>query len=214
MSDPLAIDALERLGQQFQRLEERAPEVPGRARRPRRRGPVVGILVGAALIASTSVGVAAVTGVFDRQPDGLVRQSVPRTVAHGTDGLFGAWSAVTYASDRGLCLDVTVEHNLAEEPLMSGSCGGEHALARDGGGLDAPKTFLYGLAPYEAAEIRVQAEGRPAVTVPAHPIDRDTGSFFFVSIAAAVEAAKAVPLARDGAPVGPPVFTVRSSGAP
>jgi hypothetical protein len=213
MSDRLTIDALEDLGQQFQRLEQRAAGSTRQARGTRGL-PTVAIMVGTVLIASTSVGVAAVTGVFDRQPDGLIRQSVPRTVAHGTDKLFGTWSAVTYSSDQGLCLDVTVEHNLGDEPLMSGSCGGGHALARDGGGQDAPKTFFYGLAPYQAAKVKVQAKGEPAVTVATHPIGPDIGSFYFVSIDKNVDRATAISLTAAGTQLGPPVFTLRASNTP
>jgi hypothetical protein len=203
MSDRPAIDALEDLGQQFGRLERAGRPV----RDARRRVPAVAILVGAVLVGSTSLAVAAATGVFDRQPDGLVRQSVPRTIASGNDELFGRWSAVTYSSDQGLCLDVTVEHNIAEESLMSGSCGGDHAITRDGGGPVAAKTFLYCLAPYAASNVKLQVQGEPAVTVPTHPVSPDIGAFYFVSLDKNVGKAEAVPLSAIGAPVGPALFS-------
>jgi hypothetical protein len=213
MRDRLSIDALEHLGQQFHDLDEleSAGEDSASIKRSRVRGrrvSRVGFLVAALLAVSTSLAVAAVNGIFDRQPDGLVRESKPRTVARGTDPLFGTWKAVTYMSDRGLCLDVTVEHNIADEALMSGSCGGDHSISRDGGAPGrADKTFFYGLAPFDAATVAVRPKGGQEVAVAVHPIDREMGSFYLVSIDRLVESGEATAFGPSGTQLGSPVYT-------
>jgi hypothetical protein len=200
MSDRLAFDALEDLGQQLSRLERRAagPSAP-----TRRRVPTVAIVVAAIFAGSTSLAIAAATGVFDRQPDGLIRRSVPQTIAKGDDPLFGRWSAVTYESDHGLCLDVTVEHNIADESMMSGSCGGGHGFAQDGGGPTVPKAFFYGLAPYAATKVRLEIKGESPMTIATHRVSPDVGAFYFASVERNVDNAQVVPLSASSDPVGP-----------
>lgn len=205
MTGRLSVDALEDLARQFVDLDASRP-APSPARWRVRGARRVVVLVGALLVASTSLAVGAATGVFDRQPDGLVRQSAPKSIARGSDQRFGAWSAVIYGSDQGLCLDVTVQRNIDGDQLTSGSCGGEHAIAHDGGGPMAPGTFFYGLAPFAATRVTVRAPGAPAVTVPTFRVNPDVGAFFFASVTNNAETAQATPTDDHGRPVGPSVF--------
>jgi hypothetical protein len=206
MNDRLSVDALEDLGRQFAGLQHQS--TPSRALRRRSVEGVrrVGLLVGVLLLATASLAIGAATGVFDRQPDGLVRQSEPKTIARGSDERFGAWSAVIYGSDQGLCLDVKVQRNISQDPLTSGSCGGSHAIAHDGGGPFAPGTFFYGLAPFNATKVVLHAPGAPAVTVPTYRVNPDVGAFFFVGVKVNAETARATPLDASGKPMSPSVF--------
>lgn len=182
-------------------------EAPRRFPRPLRPLLVLGAAL--ALVVPAS---AAVIEIFEpqREPDGLVRTAPREVIAKGQDPEFGAWEAFISESTAGPCFGV----RLIDPPgVLPGStsegCGGTGGEpAQVGGGDGPPRTALFGFAPAEAEQVRIEADGNSGRQFPTQPVPSRRGTFFFASLPENPDdlpGLRVVPLGADGKPTGKPI---------
>lgn len=160
------------------------------ARRPKWRSKrVMGLA--AAIVVTAGVPAAAVTGVFKpyREVDGLVRLSPQRVVADGTttDGRY--WELTTSRSDVGFCLGLRLPPPSATESrILSEGCGGKSPEALSvatisGGSRSGNDALVFGTAPEQATQVRVEGRRVPAVEVKAlEGAGGERGRFYLVEL--------------------------------
>jgi hypothetical protein len=122
-----------------------------------RRGRLLALA--AALIATAGVPAAAMT-VFrsHREADGLVRLSERRVIATGTTPGGRRWQLLASQSSSGFCFGIKLGSEGPSEGC-GGSVPGSLSVATRSGGSISQDALVFGLAPEQAAQVRVQADG-------------------------------------------------------
>jgi hypothetical protein len=174
---------IEQLSDEFGRvareIETRRGRSPARALRGR-----TAALATVAVLLLAGAATAAVTGVFDGQPDGLVGATDKGVVAAGETERGTTWQLVSAQDGGNFCLALRVKDAAAPGPATHKNCGGMTpgtlgaATAPSGG----DETLLFGTVPDEATTVTISAgDARPV----ADAVDDKSGlagKFFVIEL--------------------------------
>lgn len=174
---------IEQLSDEFGRvareIESRRRRSPARALRGR-----TAALAGVAVLLLAGAATAAVTGVFDDEPDGLVGATDKGVVAAGQTERGTSWQLMSAKEGDSFCLALRVKSAAAAGPATHKNCGGMTpgrlgaATASSGG----DETLLFGTVPDEASTVAISAgDARPV----ADAVDDETGlagKFFVIEL--------------------------------
>lgn len=174
---------IEQLNDEFARVahesETRRRHWPARALRGR-----TAALASVAVLLLAGAATAAVTGVFDGEPDGLVGATDKGVVAAGQTERGTSWQLMSAKEGDSFCLALRVKSAAAPGPATHKNCGGmtPGTLGAATGSSGGDETLLFGTVPDEASAVTISAGGaRPVADV----VDDESGlagKFFVVEL--------------------------------
>ncbi|HEX8205534.1 MAG TPA: hypothetical protein VF587_05695 [Solirubrobacteraceae bacterium] len=189
------------IGQLDEELARVAREAEGRRRRSPAR-PLRGraaLLAGLAALLLAGAATAAVTGVFEREPDGLVGATDKGVVGAGRTERGTEWQLMHAQEGGSFCLALRVLTEGEPAPGTHATCGGmtpgTPGAAIGAGAVD--ETLLFGTVPDEASAVEISADGAPAVAAVVDDDSGITGKFFVIELPHAQRSALSLSLLDD-----------------